>query len=208
MIGIAAAVGPFTLSRVAAGDGGNAWTAAVSLSEAKRHCNVYHDQDDTLIEALIAAAQASLEGHDGTGGTIGRAVSRHRLALTCGTFPASRLFPLAQPDVIAVADVTYTDVTGVARTFSSGSYRLIPDAHRPALWLVDGASWPSTIAAPDAVRIRYDVGPATCPADIKAAILLHVGHLYVNREAAGESVTPLPLAYKHLLDPHRTHGWI
>jgi uncharacterized phiE125 gp8 family phage protein len=200
--------GSVILSRVAEADGGVALTQAVSLTEAKRHLNIFHAEDDALITALIVAAQASIEGIDGTGGTLGRAITRHTLDMVCEDFPDASRLALPQPPLVSVASVKYLDTTGTERTFAASGYHVVADKYVPHVRLKDGVSWPSLADAPDAIRVRYVVGPAECPGDIKQAILLHVAHLYANREAAGENLTPLPMAYKYLLDPHRTHGWM
>ena len=196
------------ISRVATGDGGIAASLAVSLVETKRHLNVYHDDDDTLIEALIAVAQAHMEGPDGLGGTLGRAVSQHMLEFKLERWPASRVLPLPHPPLVSVDSITYLDIAGDTQTFASSRYHVVPDTMQGFVRLKQGEEWPDLDIAPDAVRIRFVCGPATCPPDLRHALLLHIGLLYLNREAAGESVSLLPMAYKSLTDPHRTHGWI
>ena len=197
------------ISRVAEGDGGLALTPAVSLAEAKRHLAIYHAADDDLVTALVAAAQAHMEGADGTGGVLGRAVSRHTLELRLERFPLSRVMALPHPPLVSVTGITYLDVAGVLQTFAASEYHVVADSMAGFVRLkATSAGWPATDIAPDAVRVRFVVGPAECPADLKAALLLHVGHLYLNRDAVGESRQVLPMAYKSLTDPHRTHGWI
>lgn len=196
------------LARVAEADGGAALTAAVSLADAKRHLNIYHAQDDALITGMVATAQAAIEGADGTGGPLGRPISRHTIDLTAGDWPDGRALVLPVPDVVSVTHVKYLDATETEQTLAASQYHVVKTRHDPHILLKPAASWPSLADRPDAVRVRFLVGPTECPADIRAALLLHVGHLYANREAAGESATVLPMGYKHLLDPYRTHGWV
>lgn len=196
------------IARVAEADGGLALTAAVSLTEAKKHCNVYHADDDAYITALIQVAQAHIEGADGTGGTVGRAVSRHMLELKFERWPASRVLPLPHPPLVDVESIKYLDLAGVEQTIPETDYHVVPDQTQGFVRLKPYAAWPSLDIAPDAVRIRFVVGPLECPPDLKQAMLLHIGHLYLNREAVGEAQSMLPFAYRALTDPHRSHGWI
>lgn len=196
------------ISRVATGDGGIAASMAVSLVEAKRHLNVYHDNDDDLIGALVAVAQAHMEGPDGLGGTLGRAVTRHMLELKLERWPSSRVLPLPHPPLVSVDSITYLDIAGQTQTFAAARYHVVPDTMQGFIRLKSGEEWPDLDIAPDAVRIRFVVGPETCAPDLKHAILMHVSHLYLNREAVGETASVLPFGYRALTDPHRTHGWI
>ncbi len=196
------------LSRVAVADGGVALSPALSLTEAKRHLNVYHDLDDALIEAYVAAAQAHLEGDDGCGGTLGRAITRHTLDYVIEAFPRSRELLLPQPPLVSVTSVTYLDTVGTSQTLSSSLYHVMADRMAPRIRLRDTAEWPDTDIAPDAVRIRYVIGPDAVPADVRAALMLHLGNLYANRGDDGSAATVLPPAHRALLDKHRTHGWI
>lgn len=196
------------LARVAAIDGGVAPSAAVTMSDAKRHINVYHADDDALISALIAAAQSHLEGPEGCGGTLGRAVSRHVLEMRLPRFPVGRRLFMPQPPLIAVGSVAYIAPNGISDVMDPAHYHVVPRHLDPHIMLRDTASWPSTIVAPDAVTVRFTVGPLACPQDLQQAMLLHIGHMYLHREAVGESAAVLPFAYKALCDPHRTHGWI
>lgn len=196
------------IERVPEADGGLPWTAVISLGEAKRHLNVLHDDDDALIDGLVRVAQATLEGADGAGGTLGRLISQHTLDIKLPAFPAGRELAISAAPLVGVTHIKHLDLAGVEQTLTGTLYQVVPARDHPYVWLKPGAAWPATAEAPDAVRIRVVAGPTQCPADIGHAIKLHIGHLYLNREAVGESVGKLPLAYEHLLQPHRTHGWI
>lgn len=197
------------LSRVATGDGGVALVAAVSTADAKAHLNVMHTTDDDLIAGFVSVAQQHLEGEDGLGGVLGRAIVRHTLDLALPSFPASRVIELPQPPLVSVTHVKYLDIDGVEQTVSSASYSVHADRSGGYIKLKPDASWPSTESdVDDAVRVRFVCGYEAVPAPLKSALLLHVGHLYLNREATGAASAVLPLAWKALTDPYKTHGWI
>lgn len=196
------------LTRIAVADGGVALGVALSLPDAKEHLNVYHNEDDPLITAYVDAARAHLEGHDGTGGRLGRAITQHVLELTLPGFSAGAI-QLPQPPLISVASVKYYDASNVQQTFGATNYHVVPHAITPRIELAYGKSWPATYPRPDAVVVRFTAGPAAVPGDLLHAIKLHVGHLYINREIAMEkALVTMPMGYDALIQPHRTHGWI
>lgn len=178
-------------------------SAPVTLAEAKLHCRVDGDDEDTLITALISAATSHL---DGWSGVLGRCIVSQTWRQDLGAFPDGDI-RLPFPDVSAVT-VAYTDTAGATQTLAGSAYHLTADAVSSFLTLADGASWPDTSARPDAVHITMTVGFPAVPEAIKAAILLHVGHLYENREASviGVSVAELPLAHDALVSPYRRVG--
>ncbi len=198
------------LSRVAEADGGVALAEALTLADAKTHLNVLHTTDDAYIGSLCRVAQARLEGADGTGGILARAVTRHMLLGRMEAFPPGRrIIELPQPPLVSVAWIKYRDTADVEQTFPASSYVVIDDAVRPFVRLHSAASWPTTFERADAVTIRFTVGPDAVPDDLLAALKLHVGHLYVNREVALEkSLTAMPMGYESLISPHKAHGWI
>jgi hypothetical protein len=86
-----------------------------------------------------------------------------------------------------------------------------PAAERATLWPKPGTDWPTTEwERTDAVRIRFTCGyanAASVPGPIKQAILLRLGDLYGNREAASyKPVTDNP-ALRHLLASYVVPGF-
>lgn len=172
--------------------------AFVTLAEAKLHCNVDHDDDDTLIEAYIAAATAHI---DGPFGWLGRSVGEQTLEYTASGFGCERYVQLPYPPVISVTSVKYLDSDGVEQTVAPADYSVIGDT----FWLLPDGSWPSVGYYPDAVRVRYQAGYETVPESIRVAVLLHVGTLYDNRASIGEAQSILPHAYAALLSTFRVY---
>jgi len=176
----------------------------VTLAEAKAHLRVDHTDEDDLITALVGSATGQL---DGWSGILGRCLITQTWRQDMPSFCSVRLpFPNVQSVTVA-----YTDTDGSAQTLAASSYHLVNDAIGGAVVLADGASWPDTDPTPDAVRITLVAGyglAADVPAPIKAAILLHIGHLYANREAVdvGQSVAAMPMAYDFLIAPYRRVG--
>lgn len=178
----------------------------VTLDEARLHLRVDDDMtaDDSLISGLIRAAREHAEQ------VLGRALMTQTLELGLDDWPCGDAITLPMPPVQSVESITYTDAAGLQHTVDPASY-VVDTASEPArVALRWGYTWPADILQPRsaAIRVQYVAGYAAAtdvPQAIRAAILLHVGLLYENREAAvvGQTATELPLAYRALLAPHR-----
>lgn len=120
-------------------------------------------------------------------------------------------------ELLNSADSAAADMAGVAagnaalvQTMPSTDYEV--DGYRTpnALVLAYGAAWPTSVrTAQNSVKVRYVVGyspPGSSPtyplpALARSAILLMLGHLYENREAAtAGGVGEVPLGVHALLD--------
>lgn len=176
----------------------------VSVEEAKDHLSVDFDDDDVLIEALIKAVTAHLDGPDGW---LGRALSPQTLELRIDEFPRCDI-RLPYPPLIGIVSVKYDDADGVERTVAPSVYRTVGPASGPRLALAYGETWPTPRWQSECVRIRYTSGyngDDGVPAPIKHAILLVMGHLYENREAIniGNIVSEIPMTAQALLSTYR-----
>lgn len=177
----------------------------VSLTEAKLHLRVDGTEDDALITTLIVAARRQAE-HE-----LGRVLITQTWQLTLDEFPAADI-QLPMPSVLSIVDVKYLDPDGNEQTVAPADYAL--DAATTPGWvlLASGASWPSTYAGANAVRVRFTAGygpaAADVPANVVAWIKLQIGALYKHREAfaAGVTVAELPNRFTAaLLDSERVY---
>lgn len=191
------------------------------------------EADDALISALIVAARRYCEAAgrlvccDTTfdlvddafpagGGLPSREAREFYSQFSMGRHayaPASagggaRPIELPRAPLRQVLSVGYLDADGVPAVLGPESYTaLVGSPGRVALRAGAGLSWPETAAQPGAVTVRFVAGhggPGDVPGNVKAAILLMVGHLYENREAVlsapGPAPVALPLGVKALLD--------
>lgn len=147
----------------------------VSVEEAKAHLYVDHPDDDAMIEAMVAAATAHL---DGPAGVLNRALGEQVLVATLEGFPCAPVALRCEP-IQSVGEITYVDQAGAEQTLSASVYELTDDGR---LRLAFGQAWPAVRSCADPVRITYTAGYGTLPAPLRAAILLMVGDLYANRE--------------------------
>lgn len=170
----------------------------VSLPEAKKQCRCeYHTDDDAYLVDLVAAATAFIEGPDGIG--VALSPQTWRLSLDC--FPCEIRIPLGP--VSAIGSVAYTDSSGDPATVLE--WRVDLDTQPCRLWPARDAAWPSVTHEPGAVKVTFTTGYTACPADLKHAVRLIVGHLYEHREAVTTDIKSmeLPMGVQHILDRYR-----
>jgi hypothetical protein len=165
----------------------------VSVDEAKAHLRVDFDDDDDLIEGLVAAATATLDGPDGV---LGRALGTQALEATLEGFPGARHLalgglwhsgfnrerhgvPLRCAPVQSIVSVEYLDANGDPQTLPDTVYELTADGR---LRLKFGQCWPQTQTHDAPVTVSYVAGYEVLPPPLRAAILLLTGDLYENRE--------------------------
>lgn len=179
----------------------------VSLAEAKAHLRVDHNDDDALIEGLIAAATDHL---DGWTGILGRCLVEQTWQYNSDVSGSCVMLPLGP--VISISGIT-----AGGDTLDPSTYALKTDAGGRAYVEFD------SVPASRLVNVTYKIGYATIPevpadgetpavpaqstvpAALKVAILLLVGNWYANREAmvVGATVEKLPFAVESLIAPYR-----
>ena len=164
----------------------------LSLSEVKLHLNVTHADEDAYIGLLIDAATASIDGPNG----IGMAMVHQTYRLTLDCLPAVvqlPIYPVHSIDTVRINE----EVLDPASLF------LVPG--NPATLFVAA---PVHVVKPASVQIDYVAGFGTTgadvPADLRAAALLIIGHLYANREAVSAlSLRETPLGVQSILARYR-----
>ena len=179
----------------------------VTLDEVKMHARIDLDDEDDLLGDVIRAATARLDGRDGL---LGRCLISQTWRYTLPGFLPSIQIPL--PPVRSVETVSYVDVDGLTCVLAPGDYTLygMDDSQPAVLMPAYGKSWPTTRAIPEAVGITFSAGygdaPSDVPEPIRAAIRMHVAHLYESRESVvvGMSSSMLPQGYQDLVADYRT----
>lgn len=168
-----------------------------TLAEAKAHCRVLHDAEDSLIEAYLAAATDYVEQF------TGRSILSQTWELVLDDFCDAIRLP--KGPVSSITSVKYFDVDSTEQTVPTGDYAL--DLVSIPQWLVRAstAAWPTVADGVNNVTIRFVAGAATAPASIKLAVLMLVGNWYLNREAVnvGNITSEMPLGVAALIKPFR-----
>lgn len=176
----------------------------ISVAEAKAHLRVSSTDEDALIEGLVNAAVAYL---DGPSGILGRCLVSQTWELYYDAFPTGDLrIPIG--NLIAVETVEYVDPDlAIFVTWSSANYEV--DDKSLDGWVIPVDGWPDVLETSNAIRVTFRAGYGTAATDVPAAIrqamLLLVGDWYTNRNAVsiGESVSELPFAVSALIAPFR-----
>jgi uncharacterized phiE125 gp8 family phage protein len=175
----------------------------VTLAEAKAHLRVDGDDEDDLIAVLISAATSEL---DGWTGILGRALVTQTWTQGFDAFADKLRLPMP---AATVSSVTYVDTNGDTQTLASDQYTLRQDALGSYVERAFDVSWPSIRSHTQSVIVTFTCGADAddVPAPLKAAILLRIGDLYANREAAvsGDAVTVNPTIHA-LVAPYRRIG--
>ncbi|SLN36614.1 Phage gp6-like head-tail connector protein [Aquimixticola soesokkakensis] len=174
----------------------------VTLAEAKGHLRVDFDDDDSLISGYISAATVHLDGY---AGLLGRCMVSQTWEQKYDRW--RRVLRLPFPDVSSV-EVGYTDEDDEEITVSTDLYTVLQDQRGHYIRFSDRFSSPNVGPDRAGIRISFNAGfgaAADVPWSLKAAILLFVGSLYVNRETSASDFKPT-MAFEALIAPHRRVG--
>ena len=177
----------------------------IELELAKQHLRIDETSYDDLLELYIAAAVNYIDGRDGI---LGIALMTQTWDLKLDSFPCDGVIELPLTPLQSVTSVTYTDTAGATQTWSAGNYQIDTARRRPRIVPAYNATLPSLRGGSQinqvTVRAVYGYGdePASVPARIRAALLLHVTHLYERREpviVGNLNVNQIPMGYRDLL---------
>lgn len=166
----------------------------VSLAEAKAHLRVDHTDEDTPIGVVIAAARAHIEKY------CGQRFAGQTLTAKCDSF--SDFARLEDGPINSITSVVYLDENGDSQTLSTDVYELRADGIEASIVLKYEQTWPA-IRLGSQITVVMVAGHSSAPADVKAAMLLLIGHLYANRESVAEPLAVLPMGVDALLCNHR-----
>jgi uncharacterized phiE125 gp8 family phage protein len=190
-----------------------ATTHPVSLDDAKLHCRVVDTDQDSVLQAIVIAAEEFVAQR--TGRRL--APETHRIERSCW-WSCDLAIPAAP--LRTVTEVSYLDAEGDEIVVDPSSYRWRRTPAGGEIWLLDSFDLPELAEErKDAVRITLEAGysdPAetpssgddpelTLPVRIRQAILLLVGHWFEHREAVvtGTIATTIELAVDALLSQLR-----
>jgi uncharacterized phiE125 gp8 family phage protein len=184
-------------------------TEPVTLAEAKAHLKIDDTADDAMIVGYAAAAREYVEL------ITGRRLLPQDWELRLARFPACGeiVLPyaplLAYSESAALISFVTVDSAGTSTTVDADDYRVVmpagPDAQRGRIAAVSG--WPGIDPTiPDPVRVQFRCGYASVsavPRALRAAVLLALGDLYANREAASIATVKDQPAFARLVAPYR-----
>lgn len=165
----------------------------VSLEEAKLHLKQEVEEDDDLIEAMIAAAREWAESY------LNRALVTQTIRLSLPCFPGGcQVIELPRPRLIEVTELAYVDGDGADQVMTEDRYQVDIRREPGRLAPAYGLSWPATRRVFNAVSVTYQAGYGDAddvPQCVKRAMLVMIGGLYENRQAfeTGTIITELKM---------------
>jgi len=172
----------------------------VTLAEARAHLRVTATDEDWLIQAYVIASRRRAE-HITNRRFITQTWDWHLDA-----FPGWAL-ELPFGKLQSITSVKYIDTAGVQQTMDAADYLVDAKSDPGRITPAYGKVWPTTRAQMNAVTIRFVCGYGLAdqvPWEIRAAMLLMIGHLYEHREDVADFQTfPLPTGADALLSPYR-----
>ena len=194
----------------------------VTLAEAKAHLNIEHDDDNTLITALIASATDYIERLTDIQFITGNVTLKldkfpsgaefytgHDWRPTLNDAETYNSIRLTKSPVISIGSITYLDTAGASQTLSTDVYALDITKAVGRVHLKYNQSWPDIRGDVNGITITYSAGygvdGSTAPDSLKSAIKLLVGHWHENREAAvqGQVVRAVPFAVASLIGANK-----
>lgn len=191
----------------------------VMLAEAKLHLRQDQTTDDLLIARLISAARRRaevllrqtliLQTYDWFMDQFPAAANGYfnRLNRMMGPNPqwlpnGAAILYIPKPPLVSVASVKYYDPTGTQQTYDPTKYFVstgVGSRVQPTI----GNVWPVIRPQIDGVVVRFTAGVSDAsqiPEDVKAAMLLMIGHWYEHREEVSDAETyPVPSTIDALL---------
>lgn len=175
----------------------------ITIDQAKAHLRVEHDAEDSLITSLIASAFRHIENR--TGQVFDK---RDGMVMLADRLPkGSEGLELQWTPVREVTEVSYLDPEGARTQLDSGAVDVEKREVYPVLYPATDTSWPDHRPQRGSIQITVNAGYEECPADVAAAALLIIGHLYEHREAVviGTISSELPIGVEMLLAPYVIH---
>lgn len=169
----------------------------LTLDETKAHLRVDHDEEDELIEGMIAAAQAYLEGPFGV---LGRTIMKQTWTGSLSIWPAQAYVEIPLPPLVSVTEARLVASDGSTTIWPPESYRIMPAAEHPArLWSVD--SWPSKDG--NGLAFDFEAGYEELPPNLRLAALMIVADFYDNRAAVADRESYKNPTVQRMLEPFK-----
>lgn len=176
----------------------------VTLDHAKKQCRIlWDDENDYISDVLIPAATQYVQNY------LNRQLITATWKFYLDEFPREICVPRAP--VQSITSIEYVDTDGVTQTLAASTYRVDVVSQPARIVEAWGKVWPSTQGSINSVIVTYVAGYgatyASVPADIRAAILLLIGHWFENRETilVGTSSSELDHTFSAVLGPNKLY---
>lgn len=171
----------------------------ITLEQAKDHLRVDDEIEDALISELIKTAREHCEQ-----------MTARALITQSWTYYGDCFYGDIdlKANLQSITSVKYIDSDGVQQTVDPNAYIVDKASIVGVVYSAYNTAWPYVRNVKNAVEIEFICGyglPADVPSSIKSAMLLLIGHWFVNRESVivGVSIADVPQAVDMLLAPYR-----
>ena len=156
--------------------------------------------ENAVLEGFLRAALSAIEAR------TGKAMLRRRFALVLHRWRNGMRQSIPIAPVRAIESVTLIDAAGAATLGDTGLYRLVEDAHRPAIEAT-GACLPA-IADGGQASLVFEAGFgaawADVPPDLRQATMMLAATYFDHRHGVTSQHEFLPAGVLALLDPYRS----
>lgn len=176
----------------------------VTRVEAIQQTREESGERDGVLDRLIAAAAAHLDGY---AGIVGRCLVNQTWQVGLSSWPPDGCIRLPFPDVSSVV-VTYRDADDAEQTLSASLYEVVEDALGSRIRLKNAFASPSLYddrEFPVTVTLvaGYGAAATAVPASIRTAALMLIAHWYDNPDGGTEIPDGLKDRVSSLVAPHR-----
>lgn len=173
----------------------------VTLEEVKDFLRITHDESDSDLGILIAAAAEHAQNQ------LRRSLLTQTLIYRRDAFPSGGFF-LPRPPLQSVTSVAYLDTDGNSQVFDSANYQIDTTGVKGRIAPIETQVWPDTQTGTyNTVTITYVAGygnRSQVPHTIRHAMLMHIAHMYRAREAySGLTFNEVPMGYEAMIGPFR-----
>jgi uncharacterized phiE125 gp8 family phage protein len=173
---------------------------AYSLDEVRELLRLTFTDDDSMLTALLDAAEEAVEE------MTGRSLITQTWAITLPALASDAKVMLERPPVLAITSVSYFDGQNAQQTLDAATYRLVKDGDRAMVRPVDGNRWPSMYDREDAVTITYTAGfgasYAAIPPALRTAMAILADHWF-HRKETEDGERSIPPSVGNLVGLHR-----
>lgn len=171
----------------------------LSLTEAKAHLRITHNDDDTYISTLIISARRAVEQR------FDLPLLQQSWSIFADDWPNAGEFNLPLFPVMSIADVKIYGDDDVAATLDPAHYYLDAVSRSARLVLRRGRLFPPPGRRANGIEIKLLAGfgttAAAVPNTIKQALLITLADWFANR--GDEQGASLPMVALELLAPYR-----
>ncbi len=182
----------------------------ILLADVKTHVRVDHDDEDGLLTRNLVAARAYIEN------AYKMALMTQTWGMHLDWFP-SGIVEIPRPPLQSITSIAYEDEAGDTQTLDSSKYQVDVNSRPGRVVFEPDEVWPATeVGRLAAVTITFVAGygatewdnttEGSVPASVVEALLLLVGHWYLDREAVltGTISKEIEFAVKALMSSEAT----